>query len=204
MATPTLNQDAFRFRHDNGSEAVDGALWIAAANTAIARIANINTRLRFSISNTGDMAKNNLQCQLQCSHNSGSWFSVDDTSNVVRMSASIHLIDGADITQQLNGALTFDISNSGQDDGDGRTAANTLAIATRIEVEFCFEIRRADVSPLDTTDFRVTASGAALDNYNTPTARIIALAIPIIPGSMITSIRSGSMEIIVTPLGRGE
>ena len=204
MATSTLNQEAFRFRHDNGGEAVDGALWIAATNTAIPRVLDINTRLRFTISNTGDMDKNNLQCQLQVSHNGGGWSSVDAASNVARMSDSIGLTDSADTTPQLGNTLLFDTSNSGQNDTNGRTASNTLASATRIEVEYCFKVRRVDVSALDTVDFRVTASGAALDNYNTPTVRIIALAIPIIPGSMTITVGAGSMRTIVTPLERGE
>lgn len=199
MANPILNQEAFRFRHDNGGEASDGALWIAAANTAIPRVMDINTRLRFSISNTGDMDKNNLQCQLQYNQNGGGWFSVNATSSVARMSDSIGLIDGEDTTQQLGNTLIFDTSNNGQNDTSGRTASNTLTLATRIEIEYCFQVRSADILAFDTIDFRVTAPGAILDNYNTPTVRLVALDIPIIPGSMIIMSGTGSMTIDTIP-----
>ncbi|MCH9046449.1 MAG: hypothetical protein IIA40_10120 [SAR324 cluster bacterium] len=172
-ASPILNQDGFRGRNDDGSESA--ATWKAALNTDWTQAVDENFRIRFLVTETGGAASNNVQPQLQYNLNSAGWNDVNATSLVARSSLSPNFAEGDNTTQQL-GAGTFITPNSGMDEDEGLAGeANNIDFAgnDEVEVEFCLQIRGADVVDSDTLQFRVTNAGTLLDNYNqTPTVTV--------------------------------
>jgi hypothetical protein len=91
---------AYRARRDDGNET--SATWIRPQSVEWVQPKDVNLRIRFGHQkDTG--ALNNLDVQLQYSHNGGAFTNVTATSNVVRSSASGNLADAANLTQQLTG-----------------------------------------------------------------------------------------------------
>jgi hypothetical protein len=66
--TPTLEQEGFRFRDDDGSES--GASWLADQDTNISRDKNLNTRLRVIVNATQDPASTQYQLEYKKSTDS--------------------------------------------------------------------------------------------------------------------------------------
>lgn len=171
---PITEQAAFRIRNDDGSQS--GATWFAALNTNATLTVDTNWRVRFLLKNTGD-GESARVWQLQYNLNAAGWISVDGSSSVVRSSASTHETNAAALTQQL-GSGTYDTSASDEfEEVDGRTdAVEALAAGQETEVEFCFQIRSADVTDGDSVQLRVTVySGSvlALSSYTaTPTITV--------------------------------
>jgi hypothetical protein len=62
---PTLEQEGFRFRNDDGNEAA--ATWLDSQDTNITRAKNTNTRLRMLLNATGDPPANayRIECRKQ-------------------------------------------------------------------------------------------------------------------------------------------
>ena len=176
-----LDQDSFRIRNDDGNETT--ATWKAAANTGASLEVDTNWRIRFLIQNTGDATKstNGSQgWQLQYNLNSAGWNDVNASSSVVISSASPNLADNTSTTQQL-GAGTFDaIAANKFDEVDGRTlgaVAQALSNGQETEVEYCWQLRSADVANNDSIQLRVvyySAGNTAFDTYtNTPTITVV-------------------------------
>jgi hypothetical protein len=61
VAGGTIEQEGFRFRNDDGSEAA--ATWIANQDTNITAPKNVNTRLRFVVNSTGDFSATQFQLE---------------------------------------------------------------------------------------------------------------------------------------------
>ncbi len=165
---PSFDQDRFRARHDDGSESA--ATWQAAADTNWVQAVDYNFRVRFVIQETVGSAAADKTLQLEYKLNTGSWTDVSGASSVVRATASPNVADGADTTQQI-GAGTFVTPNAGFDEANGQAGGTTLDFSgnDEVEVEYCLQIRSADVAHNDSIQLRVKG----LNVYtNTPTITV--------------------------------
>ncbi len=115
-ATPTITQEGFRFRNDDGDE--DGATWIASQDVSINRDIEIPTRLRILL-DTADTPFS-TQFKLHVSKDSGAWAAVLPTPGATAFAtASVSgTTSGAGRTN--NGTLIIPLPSS--------WAANQLAI----------------------------------------------------------------------------
>lgn len=167
--TPSIDQQSFRGRNDNGTETT--ATWKANANVNWSQNVDENFRVRFLLQEDNGGVESNFTAQLQYNLNSGGWNNVTGASNVVRASASPNVTDGADCTQQI-GSGTFITNNDGFDEVDGASGGANLDFAgsDEVEVEFCVQIRSADVANNDTVQLRI----AGADTWtNTPSITVI-------------------------------
>lgn len=169
----TFDQDSFRFRNDDGSEAA--ATWLANLNTNATVIIGQTFRLRFLVQETAG-GTNSEGFKIQHNLNGAGWVDTTNVSSIARVVASTGLTEGGDTTQQLGGG-TFQTDNDGQEDGDGTTPNTAESKANKdIELEFAIQLLDADVDDSDEVQFRVVKSGGgALDTYTrTPTATAAA------------------------------
>ena len=68
---PTLNQEGFRFRNDDGDEA--SATWLEAQDTDVTAPMDTNTRIRFIVDGTLDPASTQFQLEAKLSTDSVWW-----------------------------------------------------------------------------------------------------------------------------------
>lgn len=190
--TATLTQTTFRGRNDDGSETT--ATWKATAGTDWTQLVDTNFRVRFNVNASVAAPTQNTAFILRYSLNGAAFAPVSASSTVVRAVASPNVADGAATTEQLAGAGTF---NAGTfDEVDGSATGFTAATATGqdTEVEYCVQIRSADVANGDTINLRVHLNtGQAIDAYtDTP---IITVSESAAAASLIfdTSIRRSSL-----------
>ena len=169
--TPVLDQDSFRGRNDDGSETT--ATWKAAANTNWSQDVDTNFRVRFLYQETAGGNPANLSLQLQYNLASAGWNNVTGASSVVRSSLSANFVDLDATTQQL-GVGTFDPGVMEELDGLTGTGAD-IGASEESEVEFCVQIRSADVTNAQTLQLRIVKEGGTvLDTYtNTPTITVV-------------------------------
>jgi hypothetical protein len=149
---------AYRGRNDDGNETT--ATWKRAQDVPWIQTKDVNLRVRFLQQKTDAGALNNLDIQLQYSHNGGAFTSVTATSNVVRSSASANLADAANLTQQLTGGTGTFQGATGFDEVNGICGGNSMDIAGsgNFETEFCVQVRSADVADGDTIQLRTINS----------------------------------------------
>ena len=165
---PAFDQDSFRARYDDGSEAA--ATWQAAANTNWTQAVDYNFRVRFVVQETAGSAAADKTFQLEYKLNTGSWTDVTGASSAVRAKASPNVADGADTTQQV-GSGSFVTPNAGFDEANGQAGGASLDFSgsDEVEVAYCVQIRSADVTHNDTIQLRVKG----LNTYtNTPTITV--------------------------------
>ena len=172
MGATTREQTSFRIRDDDGSESA--ATWRQAINVDDTLAVDTNFRIRFGYTIAG---MNGAQdCQLEYNLASAGWNPVNATSSVVRSSASSNVADNATITEQLDQGKTFTANttpNGGFDEVDGLVASQSLLTTEECEVEYCFQIRSADVTDAQTLQLRITRAGTVFDTYtNTPTITV--------------------------------
>ena len=156
-------QKEFRLREDDGSES--GATWIAAEGKGADWAKDTNLRFRAAVAktNAGTASK---AFKLQYSKNGGTWTDVTGSSSNVRMAASANLTEGADTTQQISTGDTFVTNNNGQEDNDGVTTASEFQGNDTAELEFCVQIRSAEVTVSSRIGLRVVESdGTLLGTY---------------------------------------
>ena len=154
----------FRIRDDDDGEAA--AAWLAALDTDITdwTDANLDTnfRLRFHIEDDNTGALNNLQPQLQFELDaSGTWNDVNASSTSARSSASVNFGEDDDTTQQLTVLSNFITPNAGMDEVEGLAGeANEIdfvdGVTDRVEVEYCLQLRSADITVSTDIRFRLT------------------------------------------------
>lgn len=158
----TINNDSWRWRNDDGGEEVTtGATWKEAAATSHdfpTGELDANVRLRFDVYIlAGDLDA--IIPQLQYNLNSSTWIDVNATSIVARSAASGNFADADDTTDHgfTGGYTTFVGTNSGMDEVNGEAGVGTLDLLSTegIMVEFCFQLREADLADNDSVDFRV-------------------------------------------------
>lgn len=171
--TPSLEQQAFRIRNDNGSETT--ATWVANQNTNATLNVDTNYRIRFQVQENGGESEVQL-FQLQYNLNSAGYNNVDGASSVVRASASANFADGDNTTQQLTGGSgTFTAGEMDENDGTGTQI--TVPASGYTEWEYCFQVRSADVANNDTVQLRVIRGpGSLLDTYTVTPAITVSEA----------------------------
>lgn len=165
--TAAFNQKAFRGRNDDGNETT--ATWQANQNVAWLQNVDVNFRVRLEVQETAGCAKTNFTTiQLQYNLAGAGWVNVTATSNVVRSSASPNLADGANTTDQLTvGTGTF-VGGGGFDEVNG-IAGNTnmdISASGHFEVEYCCQLRSADVVAGQVVELRVTDGGTGFAAYD--------------------------------------
>ena len=172
-------QVAFRGHKDDGNETT--ATWAANQNTNWTQLVDTNFRPRFLIEETGG-GNDLLGFKLQYNLAAAGWNDVNASSSVVRSSASANFADLADTTSQLTGGTgTFLADNDGMDEVDGAQPYKGSWASKKWEVEFCVQIRSADVTDAQTLQLRVIKDNSvALDVYTaTPTVTVSEPAIPV-------------------------
>jgi len=184
--TAAFNQKAFRGRNDDGNETT--ATWKANQNTNWNQAKDTNFRIRLEVQETAGCAKANFQTiQLQYNRNGLGWNNVTDSSTVVRSTASPNLADAANTTDQLTvGTGTF-VGGAGFDEVNGVAGSTAMDVATsgHFEVEYCVQIRSADVASGDTVQLRVTDGGSAFAAYDaTPSVTVSSGNVTVTPTTL--------------------
>ncbi len=156
----TIDQATFRIRDDDGSESA--ATWRQLEDINDTLDTDINFRIRFTLDDTTDGERLNFQPQLEYNLASGGWNDVNGASSVIRATASSEFTDDDDTTRQLSipSGGSFITPNSGMDDNDGLAGQDNdidfvETVHDFVEVEFCFQIRSADVSDAQTVQLRI-------------------------------------------------
>lgn len=177
--TSVWNQLAFRWRKDDGNETT--ATWWAANDTNPSPgdlTLDANVRIRFEIEETATGTDGaTLTAQLQYSLNSTtSYNNVTGASSVVRSSAGGGT-DGEPTTNLVDtSARAFQAGE--YDEVDGVTAALSGLSNESTNVEYCVQIRSADVTGGDVIRLRVINSATPLDTYTQTPAYEIPLSDP--------------------------
>jgi hypothetical protein len=177
MIDPVLEQEAFRFGDNTGTESTHG--WLANQSIDITAGSGLDVEiaapflLRIRIAETAGATStvNNVDVELQVNNTGAGWTAVTTTStNGIQAVASTPTTNGNDTTERLTGGATnFDTSNAGQSE-DGTSGGANLDIAGDDFSEHLFAIQVVDanVSNGDTLDFRITRDGGTLmDNEAT-------------------------------------
>jgi len=167
MSNQAIDQDSFRIRHDDGTEA--GANWLVPANTDVKSSAGWTFRARFLLQETGGKTAN-FQPEWRYSINGAAYALISTSSSYIKLVTSGTVTDATATTQQL-GAGDFD---GGEFDDEGTMANEAFARVDEREYEGCFQMVPADLAVGDTIAIRMYRSGGTgLDTYtNTPTLTI--------------------------------
>jgi hypothetical protein len=162
---PTLNQSAFRWRNDDGSEST--ATWKAAENTAITNVSTSEIiRIRMEVEETNGGATT-VNARLEFSSDAtsctnGTWTALDTSTTAWRIIDSANITNGDPTTNQLTtSAKTFTagrIFDTQNEDTTGVSLHNT-------HTEWEWAIRGDGASGSTTYRFRITDSGTALNTY---------------------------------------
>ncbi len=138
-----LDQIAFQLRADDADEA--GSTIIFTNENWHQADLDTNLRVRFQVTLLSETLSTNIA--LRYSHNEAPFTRCDASSSVIRMNNSTHFTADTDTTQQLSSG-TFISSNQGMNDTDGETGPPDTDFTdnSSVEVEFCFQVRSADVS----------------------------------------------------------
>ena len=171
---PEFDQDSFRGRNDDGNETT--ATWSADTNIDWTQVVDVNFRVRFVVQETGDGAAADKTFQLEYNLNGGGWNDVNGSSSVVRAWASPNVADGADTTQQIGSGTPVGANNDAFDEVDGLAGSTNLDFSgsDEVELEYCVQIRSADVVADDTIQLRVKN----LDSYTSTPTITAALSTP--------------------------
>ena len=161
-----FDQRHARFGNDDGT--ADPATWVDVEDANISAALDTNIRLRLVISDTaaGGITPAPGILQLQYSKNGGAYSNVTGSSSNVRSHTTTHFADADAVTRKLTqyGSNTF--SSAGAWESSGATSGFVaLGGSSDTEIEFCFQLRSADVSNGDTFDFKLTWGGLALNAY---------------------------------------
>lgn len=174
----TVHADHWRWRLDNGGEGSGGAGWHEAEDTLHdfpTGELDVNVRLRFSIHVEAGPV-DDVEPQIQYNLNTVGWNDITASSSVARVSASGNFTDGDDTTEHgvtFVGTGSFITNNDGMDDGDGVAGAltNDLTAQDYEALEYCFQLREADLADNDSIEFRlVRFEGPQFTSYPTPHA----------------------------------
>jgi len=184
--TAAWNQKAFRGRNDDGSETT--ATWKANQNVNWSQAKDANVRVRFEVQETAGCAKNNFSTiQLQYNRNGAGWNNVTGSSSVVRSSASPNVADGAATTDQLTAGTGAFVGGGGFDEVNGVAGSTAMDVAAsgHFEVEYCVQVRSADVASGDTIQLRVTDGGTAFAAYDaTPSVTVSSGNVTVTPTTL--------------------
>lgn len=199
----SIDQDAYRWRNDDGSETA--ATWLEALNTSHlfdVAAGNVQTRLRILIEEQNGAMSANFDAQLEYDVNgSGIWNDVTLTSSVVRAFNSAFLSDGSDTTQQI-GAGSFVTPNAGQSEtGLAGGGALDFAGSDETELDYALEFIAADLSDGDSVIIRVQAVDSWLNQAAVTIAKAAATNITGISQSLTLSENTGTVSNNITIAG---
>lgn len=99
---PTLEQEGYRFRNDDGSETA--ATWLASQDTNVTRAADIPTRLRTLVNATGDPASTAYQLEWRKVGGPTDWRKVSNTPQTGQVVKSVSA--GTDDAQEAATVMT--------------------------------------------------------------------------------------------------
>lgn len=155
------DQAGFRGRNDDGSETT--ATWKAAENTDWSQAVDENFRFRAVVDETalGD-ANAVLDFKLQYNLNGAGWNDVNTTSSVVRTTLSPNVANGAATTRQLAAGTGTFVAGSFDENNGAASSANTIETGELTELEWCAQVRSADVVNNDTIDLRVVETTGSI------------------------------------------
>ena len=129
VVIPTLEQEGFRWRDDDGSESA--ATWLATQDTNISRDRNENTRLRVLVNATGDPASN--QYRLEYRRGERTTLSDDFTDNSFdtskwekRYGRAVFHDDAVTVVEANNYIEITPLSSTSGEHANGAMALNTL------------------------------------------------------------------------------
>ena len=165
-----IEQTTCQWRNDDGSE-TGATNKTTVANAAISLLPSqldSNIRIRINLSASFDPT---VAPVLRYSKNGGAYTRVDAASNVARSAASTHFSDDEATTGTGNFIPGY------MDEVDGSTSSITLAVTFHTTVEFCVQLRSADLVIGDTVDLRVYDGTTALDTYVTTPRVTIGVAV---------------------------
>ena len=165
LAAPALNQSAYRWRNDDGTETT--ATWRAGENTAITGVSLTEIiRLRMEIEETNSVAAT-VNARLEFSSDAtactgGTWTALDMTTTAWRVTDSANITNAGATTAQLAGSARpfvagriFDTQNQ---DATGVSLNNS-------HTEWEWAIRGDGAAANTTFRFRVTNAGTVLGTY---------------------------------------
>ena len=164
-----------RWRNDDGSEAA--ATWRTVEATTgpdDSVLLDTNVRLRLQIDETAGVAAT-LKPRLRYSLNGGAYTVVTASSLVARSSASPNVADDAATTAQMTAPAGTFVAGA-FDEVDGATPDIVFLAGQYTEIEFCFQLRSADLAVGDTVDFRVYNDTAVLNVYLSTPRVIVGVA----------------------------
>ena len=165
IPTPATDQNAFRWRNDNGSEST--ATWKDTENTAITGVSLseiIRIRLEIEETNGGTTTVNSrLEFSSDAtSCTTGTWTALDTSTTAWRVTASGNITNGDPTTNQLtSSALTFVASRIFDTQNEDTTGVSL----TNQQSEWEWAIRGDGAANSTTYRFRVTDAGTALNAY---------------------------------------
>jgi len=168
---PAYDQEAYRFRNDDGSEAA--ATWMAAENVDVNPALDTNFRVRFAIEETAGGSES-LALHLRQSINGGGYTAVSE-STAVKLVASSHVANEEATTDQLGGAGTFRAGQVKEAGADTSVVA-TLQGNDHTEHEWVLLLDSAQLSADDVVTLRLYQPlGVVLDTYTrTPSIMVQA------------------------------
>jgi hypothetical protein len=178
LQSPTLVQQHYHFRNDNGSESAATSATAGVADTAITNVRkNEILRARVEVSNEGLVSSTGATYRLEYGLRSttcdaiGAWIDVGDVGGAFDMSDSLNLTDGGDTTNIATGIggvadenATFVTPNAGVKDTSSQTTAITISPTEFVELEYSFEATD-NASYGSTYCLRLTNAGTPLDTY---------------------------------------
>jgi hypothetical protein len=148
----SYDQAGFRAYADDG--AINAATPLAAENTAWTPTLDTNFRFRAVIDEGGGPLGGVLDFKLQYSKNGGAWTDVNLTSLVVRTFASPIVANNAATTRQLTSGTGTFVAGTFDENNGAAGSASTIDNGELTEIEWCAQVRSADVTNGDTVQLR--------------------------------------------------
>lgn len=162
---PSTDQNAYRWRNDNGTEST--ATWKNTENLAITGVSLteiIRLRLEIEEINSGAITANS---ELQFSSDAtscttGTWTTIDTSTTAWRVTASANITNGDPTTNQLtSSALTFIAGRI----FDTQNQDTTGVVLDNLQSEWEWAIRGDGAATSTTYRFRATDAGTVLNTY---------------------------------------
>jgi hypothetical protein len=201
-AGPNLIQNHYRWRNDDGGEST--STWLASEDNATNTYKNTNTRLRFSISNTGSTATDyyyrieySEKTATSCENQTSGWSGVPTTtdSNIVTMTTSTYFNNGATTTRQLSTTTGTFVSGKMVASTTNQTFAFTLNQNEYTEHEYLFKF--TENATYTTYCFRLTNAGSITDFTYTINAEATISAANQAPTVNSVSLNGGSTIYLI-------
>lgn len=168
MDTPTIHEDHWRWRNDDGGESSGGATFKELEDvdhTFVSADLDVNVRLRFSL-HVEVATVNNMGALLQYNLNGVGWNHANLTSSVARTNfLSPNFADDDDTTEHgvtFVGSGSFVATNQGMMEQNTTVGRATTAAQDFVAFEINFHLLEADLSDADEVEFRLVETDFTL------------------------------------------